>query len=258
MPSFTITPMKKILVFLMLLPLLILSLQAQTASNVVINELMAANSKTVKDNKDQFDDWIELYNKSTSAVDIGGWYISDDATKRKKWQIPTGTSIPANGYVIIWADEDSSQNTAIHLHANFKLSALGEEVLLSMRDSSIADRVVFGAQKDDISYARRPNGTGNFVAQTATFGTNNNTGTTAIDEILPNNALKLYPNPANTEGVTVEIDYDKSVRLQVFNTLGQLVFDTKMLQKGFIETQNWQQGLYIVKVGNVSKKLIVN
>jgi hypothetical protein len=230
-----------------------------SASDVVINEVMATNTKTVTDPKGEFDDWIELYNKSNAAVNLSGWYISDDATKRKKWQILTGTSIPANGYLIIWADEDSSQNTATSLHANFKLSASGEDILLSQKDSSIADQMVFGAQKADISYARRPNGTGNFVTQTPTFGTNNNTGTTAIEEILPENALHIYPNPSNTEGgITVDIDYDNPIRLQIFNTLGQMVYDKKILKQEMIQTHNWQSGLYIVRVGNISKKLIIH
>ena len=228
-----------------------------TSGDIVINEIMASNTKTAKDPLGEYDDWIELYNKSSATVDISGWFISDDAYNLNKWKIPQGTSIPANGYLIVWADEDSSQNTATSLHANFKLSGSGEDVLLSKNDGTLVDAIGFGAQKADISYARRPNGTGNFVLQTPTFNANNNTGTTATEDVFAETDVKIFPNPANTEGVTIQLNSDKNVHFDVFNTLGQTVFHGKIEGETFVETGNWQRGLYFIKVGNVSKKLVV-
>jgi spore coat protein CotH len=230
---------------------------ALAADDIVINEIMASNTKTATDNNGQYDDWIELYNKSTAAVNIGGYYISDDATNLNKWKIPTGTTIPANGYLIVWADEDSSQNTATSLHANFKLSGSGEDVLLSKNDLTLIDKVTFGAQRADFGYARRPNGTGNFVIQTPTFNANNNTGTTAVEDILNENDVKIFPNPANTEGVTIQLNSNKNMDLKVFNTLGQLVFKGKIVDELRLNTQTWQAGLYIFKIGNINKKIVV-
>ncbi len=228
-----------------------------SAGDVVINELMASNSTTAKDPKDQYDDWIELYNKSTAAVDLSGWYISDNPDNIDKWKFPQGTTIPANGYLIVWADEDSSQNTATSFHANFKLSAAGETVILSDKNKTIVDQVTFGAQKTDISFARRPNGTGNFVLQTPTFNINNNTGTTGTEDIFSEKDLQIFPNPVHTEGVTVRLISDKNLDVKVFNTLGQVIYQGKIWNQSQIETHNWQRGMYIVKIGNLSKKLIV-
>jgi spore coat protein CotH len=228
-----------------------------TLGDIVINEVMATNTKTATDNNGQYDDWIELYNKSTAAVNIGGYHISDDATNLKKWKIPTNTTIPANGYLIIWADEDSSQNNATNLHANFKLSASGETVLLTKDDGTLLDDVVFGAQKTDFGYARRPNGTGNFVIQTPTFKANNNTGTNAVEDILAENDVKVFPNPANTEGITVQLNTNKNLDLKVFNTLGQLILKEKIVDELRIDTHTWQAGLYMFKIGNINKKIIV-
>ena len=227
------------------------------AGDIVINELMASNTKTAADPNGQFDDWVELYNKSTIAVDVSGWFVSDDPLKLTKWKLPKNTSIPANGYLIVWADEDSSQNTATSLHANFKLSGSGEAVLLSKSDTTLVDNITFGQQKTDISYARRPNGTGNFVLQTPTFNANNNTGTTSTEDILLENDVQLFPNPANTEGVTVRLNSDKMMSITAYNTLGQVVFQGKIRGESFIETHDWQRGLYFIKIGNISKKLII-
>jgi CotH kinase protein/Lamin Tail Domain/Secretion system C-terminal sorting domain len=225
--------------------------------DVVINELMASNTQTATDNNGQYDDWIELFNKSAAAVNIGGYYISDDATNLNKWKIPTGTTIPANGYLIIWADEDSSQNTATHLHANFKLSGSGEAVYLSNTTQTLVDEISFGVQRTDYGLARRPNGTGSFTIQTPTFGANNNTGISAVEDILAENDVKIFPNPANTEGVTVQLNSNKTLDVKVFNTLGQLMYSNKITDELHVNTQSWQSGLYLFKIGNVNKKIIV-
>jgi hypothetical protein len=224
--------------------------------NIVINEIMASNTKTATDPKAQYDDWIELYNKSNAAIDISGWFITDNPDNRDKWKFPTGTSIPANGFLIVWADEDSSQNTATSFHTNFKLSASGENLILLDKDTLKVDEVTFGAQKADVSYARKPNGTGNFGFFTPTFNKTNNDAISPTLEIAEN-AIKIYPNPTNREGVTVVADLSATLKIQVVNVLGQTVYNGKMTEQLFIETHNWQRGVYMVKVGNVCKKLVV-
>lgn len=227
-------------------------------SDIVINELMASNTQTVSDPTGEFDDWIELYNKSNTSVDISNWYISDNPLNRKKWRFPQGTNIPANGYLIVWADEDSSQNTPTSLHANFKLSGAGESIYLSKSDSSLTDEVTFGAQRADMGFARRPNGTGSFVIQTPTFNANNNTGISANEELFTENDVQIFPNPADTEGgVTVRLNLEKEANLLVFNMLGETIFKGKIFQQTQLNTQHWSSGVYIVRIGNISKKLIV-
>jgi Secretion system C-terminal sorting domain len=152
----------------------------------------------------------------------------------------------------VWADEDGAQSG---LHANFKLSASGEAVIFSDKDTAEIENIIFYAQQTDKGYARRPNGTGNFVIQNPTFNRSNDLVPTT--EILSPNAVRLFPNPT-TEGVTIEVDSDKKQRVQVVNMLGQVVFDAAILQNLFIKTTNWQKGVYVVKIGEVMKKLVVN
>jgi hypothetical protein len=133
---------------------------------VVINELMPVNKTTVTDNYGQYDDWIELFNLSSSTKDFSGYYLSDSKSKNTKWQFPQGTSIAGNGYLIIWADADTTQ---VGLHANFKLSSSGEGAVLSKPDKTIIDKVSFPSQTLELSYSRVPNGTGDFIWQNPTF-----------------------------------------------------------------------------------------
>jgi len=138
----------------------------EQAEPVVINELMPVNSTTVADSYGEYDDWIELYNLSPSPQDLTGCYLSDKKSHRTKWKFPTGTSISGNGYLIIWADNDT---TEYGLHANFKLSSSGEKVVLSYPDSTKIDEVDFPAQTLELSYSRVPNGTGPFIWKIPTF-----------------------------------------------------------------------------------------
>jgi hypothetical protein len=141
-----------------------------TSSDVKINELMSTNTGTVYDQNGEYDDWIELYNNSDSTVNLSGYYLTDNHKHFKKWEFPSGTKIAGKGYLIIWADGDVTQ---AGLHANFKLSAEGEELLLITHGLKIADYVTFGSQSLELSYSRIPNGTGSFSWQEPTYNSAN-------------------------------------------------------------------------------------
>ena len=134
-------------------------------------ELVLANSTGNSDQNGEYDDWIELCSNSSMALDLSGYYLSDSRSNLDKWKIPAGTVIPANGYLIIWADGDTLQSG---LHANFKLTSDGEKVYFSNPDVLIIDKVEYPAQTAQIAYARNPDWSGEFVWQTPTFGISNN------------------------------------------------------------------------------------
>ncbi|MFH1719325.1 MAG: lamin tail domain-containing protein [Planctomycetota bacterium] len=128
--------------------------QMQTDVTLAINELMASNSSFTRDPQGQYDDWIEIYNYGPGAVDIGGMYLTDDPARPTMWRIPIGTTIPAGGYVVIWADSDTAD---AGLHANFKLNADGEDISLFDRDAAtLINSISFPKQTTDISYGRYP------------------------------------------------------------------------------------------------------
>ena len=150
--------------------------------NLVINEFMADNATTVTDQDGEYDDWIELYNNGPLAIPLNGVYLSDDPDLPGQWSFPD-TTIAAGGYLIVWADNDVEEEG---LHANFKLSASGESVVIADLGWNIIDAVEFGNQTTDISYGRYPNGTGSFSEMPATFATEN--------EIFCNYCLSTYSN----------------------------------------------------------------
>ena len=94
-------------------------------AQVVINEVSAANWDQLIA-AGEYEDWIELYNTSGAAVDISGWYLSDDDTNPGKWLVPAGVSVPANGYLVVFASgKDGIISGAPH--TNFKITQTKQE-----------------------------------------------------------------------------------------------------------------------------------
>ena len=152
-------------------------METMNGSPVVINELMADNDNTVPDPQGDYDDWLELHNLTDMVLPLTGLYLSDKEDNPTKWQFSEGTEIPANGYLIVWLDEDhDDENATEGIHANFKLSKGGETVMLvdtDARGNQVLDSVTFGEQETDVAYGRVPNGTGDFQVVAATPGVEN-------------------------------------------------------------------------------------
>ena len=124
-------------------------------SPVIINEFMASNTSTVADPQGEYDDWIELHNVTDQEVDLTGRYLSDEPNNPRKWQFPAGTKIPADGYLLVWADENTTATPG--LHASFKVAAEGDELFLTDTDANlnaILDSIIFGEQQTDRSFGR--------------------------------------------------------------------------------------------------------
>lgn len=113
-------------------------------SPLKISEAMAANKSFIEDPQGEFDDWIEIHNAGTKELNLSNYFLSDNGSKPLKWQFPANTRLQAGAYLIVWADED--ENASEGLHANFKLSAGGENIILSKLengDIEILDYLAF-------------------------------------------------------------------------------------------------------------------
>ncbi len=129
---------------------------------IFINEWMASNGGLVPDPADgDADDWFELYNQDSQARDLSGYLLSDGS--QGFHAIPTGTIIPARGYLVVWADNELSQNSPARkdIHMPFALRAKGDSIFLRAPDGSPVDAVSFGKQNSNISEGRWPDGSAN-------------------------------------------------------------------------------------------------
>jgi hypothetical protein len=129
---------------------------------VYINEWIADNTKTLLDPSDsRYQDWFELYNPSAEAVNLGGYWINDENTLSNAFMVPSWVSIPARGFLVVWADDDEEQNRPGEmLHISFNLSKTGDTIRVFAPDGMLLDAVSFGPQASDVSEGRVPDGVG--------------------------------------------------------------------------------------------------
>jgi len=96
-------------------------------NSVRINEISAANVNGLRDEDNEVQDWVELYNTSTNAVSLAGWSLSDDDNDPAKWTFPP-VSIAGRGYLIVFCSGKDRRpvTPGARLHANFSLNPDGE------------------------------------------------------------------------------------------------------------------------------------
>jgi Lamin Tail Domain/Chitobiase/beta-hexosaminidase C-terminal domain/CotH kinase protein/Fn3 associated len=118
-----------------------------------INEFVADNKNGLSDADHDEVDWVEIYNPNPVALDLTGWYLTDDlATPANWWQFPA-TSINPNGYLVVFASGKDRRPAGGELHTNFSLKASGEEIALIKPDGvTVVSHFVFGQQFTDVSY----------------------------------------------------------------------------------------------------------
>ena len=224
-----------------------------SVGDLVINEFMASNDLTQADQDGEYDDWIELYNNSNSDIDLSGYFLSDDSEDPMQWQVPEGTVISPNGYLMIWADNDEEQEG---LHANFKLSSSAESVILSDSDGSILDEVSYADQTTDISYGRFPNGTGDFQVMNSTFGLENNNDILTLGDAFENEKLRIYPNPT-IEGFWINYNGVGQAQLSVSDLHGHAILSQSISTEKWVGTKGWTSGIYLIRVNHSAGKIVI-
>ncbi len=122
---------------------------APALGDIVLNEIMADNAGSVG-NGGTFPDWIELHNRGGSSIALAGWSLSDDSNARK-FVIPSGTTLAAGGYLVLWCD---SATNAPGLHTGFALGKSGETVSLFDANTNRADALTYGLQITDLTVGR--------------------------------------------------------------------------------------------------------
>ena len=122
-----------------------------------VNELMASNVESHADELGEFDDWVELYNAGDEAVDLDGYFVSDDPTDPFKRRLLAGLKILPDDVLVLWADRDPEQGVA---HLPFKLTAAGESFLISTPNGVEIDSVTYADAPADQVFARFPDGSG--------------------------------------------------------------------------------------------------
>jgi large repetitive protein len=205
-----------VLLAVALLTLLALSLTAATSSSTPaaqaqlrINEFMADNQFTLEDPDEpgEYPDWIELYNPGPGAVSLNDLYWSDDPERPNRFAITDGLTIPAGGFLLFYADNDSRQGA---YHLNFALGRDGGFISLF---SGATDRVIdsrsYGPQLTDVSLGRQVDGGPNW----RTFDTPTPRATNALlpPKVANVQQTPLQPTAEQTVTISANVSDERGV-----------------------------------------------
>lgn len=123
-------------------------------ADIVINEVMQSNIDCTMDNQNEFpDSWVELWNNSTTPINLSNYKIGINGDASTAWQLPN-QEIGPKRYLLIYCDKQATD-----LHTNFKLdTGKGGKVVLfknnAMEDSLVnipkmlAPNISYGRETD--------------------------------------------------------------------------------------------------------------
>lgn len=187
---------------------------------VVINEYSASNLASYPDEYNAYEDWIELYNTSSSAIDLSGYYLSDKSNNPTKWTIPTGTIIEGNNFIVFWAS-----GRDMNKHTNFKLKQtkeITESIVFSDVNGDVIDELLLEKTQLEHSRGRTPDGGTWAIYKMPTLGYSNtvtNPSTTYAETPIIDVEAGFYDVPFDVTisavpNATVRYTLDGSVPLE--------------------------------------------
>ncbi len=229
-----------------------------------INEVCAANKQYVDEFR-QDEDWIEIYNDGNEPVDLGGMYLSDKRKTLDRFMIPTGnpakTTIPAKGYLVFWADADSSDQGP--LHTNFELAKDKEQTISLSRKVNgtitVIDSIRYKPHTDGESYSRFSYSSNGSWAITSrpTYAKKNayypllTSTETGGHNLVENNesgtpALHIFPNPT-TDYLWIAINGEKADVL-IADMTGRILLSKSVKNGSSIYVGNLENNVYIMTI----------
>ena len=157
---------KRIGIFITLVAVICLGLNAQRATSLKINEVLVTNEQNYQDDYGLHNAWIEIFNTSFASVNIEGCYLTNDKDNPTKYPIPKGdvlTLIKPRQHILFWADGLPNRGT---FHVSFTLDP-SKENYIALYDSNgktlIDEITVPAGMLADQSYAREEDGSANWV-----------------------------------------------------------------------------------------------
>jgi hypothetical protein len=133
----------------------------QTLDNLLINEFMADNDGARLDSDGESSDWIELWNPTSSPVNLAGHYLTDNQQVPNNWALPPIIMQPGS-YLLVFASGKDRNAANSELHTNFKLTSGGEYLALTRDDGAEGFTVLseyaatYPKQQQGISYGLNP------------------------------------------------------------------------------------------------------
>lgn len=273
--------LKKASFIVLILSVISFGMKAQ----VVLNEFCFANYSDAPFGggwDQEYEDWVEFYNPSPTPANIGGYYLSDNIGNPTKWEIPAGTTVPANGYLVILVSGTGNYdpNFLGELNTTFKLTQTAGEELVFANPLGVVlesyDFDVISPNQANHSWARDTDGGANWSIHTdpsPEAGNGGPTGLTYAARPVFSLEAGYYPGAVNVTittgvpGATIRYTTDGSepnntstvyggpVAINATTSLRARVYSSDAtILPGFIETNTYFIGpdQHTIRVTSVS------
>ncbi len=243
-------------------------------AGLYINEISPDNT-TYVDTLYKYEDWIEIYNSSNNPINLAGYYISNNKTKKELFQFSDkekeSTTVPAREYAIIWCSKKPERGI---MHTNFKLSKEGGCIYLSKSNNKneieLIDSLHYNETDENITSGRYPDAGETIVTfNNASFKEKNIYSSynitsyiekyplvTEINELKANASTpNIYINANHTE-LFVQCEEGSSLRIIDLN--GTIIQQkSELLPQNTINISEFNCGTYIIILENsVERKVL--
>lgn len=159
-----------------------------SVAQIKINEYSVSNATvgvagpTFIDNQGNTPDWIELYNPTASGFNAAGYSLTDDPANISKYTFPSGTIIPANGFLRVWCSgKGTPANSAGNIHTNFSLTQCKGDWIVLLFGALVVDSMQLRKTQATHSRGRVPDGASTWKIFKAPTPNATNVGTSYID-----------------------------------------------------------------------------
>ncbi|MBK9272047.1 MAG: CotH kinase family protein [Saprospiraceae bacterium] len=219
--------------------------RSATAEDLAINEYQSSNNDIIYNEKANFADWIEIYNKSSDILSLEEISLSDDPSKNKKWNFGAGQYILPNEYKLVWADDENANY--LDPHTNFKLG--NNDAFLSMSHSGkIIYANTYGSIPSNKSLGRCPDGTGRFFILDRATPREKNACATDNENLQDILSVKIFPNPA-TSFLSIESE-DPFLQTEIIDLAGKTLVNKT--DQRTIPLQDFDSGIFLIKTTDSS------
>src|ERR1019366_3201812 len=133
------------------------SVVTATVAPVRINEWMINNMHTLADPAGGYAPWFELYNAGSTNVNLAGYSLTGSPTNLFQFQIPSGYTVAPGGFLLVWTDGQTGQNSGGDLHVPFSLTQSSLIALWNIA-GQLVDAVDLFPQTTDTSSGSITNG----------------------------------------------------------------------------------------------------
>lgn len=151
------------------------------SAQLFINEVCTGNKGTngnttaAVDKNGEFCDWIELYNGGNADANLNGWKLVKGDSNEYTF---TEVTVPAGGTLLVFSCKTYNGDASVP-NTGYNLAGSGVKLALVNGETAV-DTVEVPALEDDTTWARQPDGTGDFRLLFPTPGASNNKAASAI------------------------------------------------------------------------------